>query len=68
MFSHRPPYWNETKDSFLEIFNEDSFDYTRYDPDNCWINIDLESNKSQRLLNKLAKDFIESIQKRFWFG
>lgn len=65
MFSHRPPYRKETKDLFLEIFNEDSFDYTRYDPDNCWINVDLESNKSQRLLNKLAKDFIDSIRKDF---
>lgn len=65
MFSHRPPYWKETTDLFLEIFNEDSFDYIRYDPENCWIDIDLESNKSQRFLNKLANDFIESIRKDF---
>jgi hypothetical protein len=63
IFSHKPPYWKETRDLFSKHFKEDSFDYKKFDPDNCWIIINLESSKNQKLLNKLASDSIEIVRK-----
>ena len=65
MYSHKLPYLKKTRNLFLEVFNQESFDYMKYDPDGCWIIINLESNKNQRILNKLANDFIEWIRNDF---
>ncbi len=62
IFSHKPQYVKETMELFLKHFDSNSFDYRKYDPDNCWIIIDLESNKNVRTLNKLSKDSIEMLR------
>jgi hypothetical protein len=62
IFSHRPHYQKDTMFRFLKYFNDKSFDYKRFDPDNGWITIDLESSKSRQVLGQLIKDCIKSIK------
>jgi hypothetical protein len=62
LFSHRPEYYKDTMFRFLKYFNDKSFDYKRFDPDNGWIIIDLESSKSKQALGQLIDDCIKSVK------
>lgn len=62
IFSHRPHYQKDTMIRFLKYFNDKSFDYKRFDPDNGWIIIDMESSKSKQVLGQLIDDCIKSIR------
>lgn len=62
LFSHKPQYHKATIIRFLKYFNDKSFDYKKFDPDNGWIIIDIESSKSKQVLHQIIKDCIEYIK------
>ena len=42
ILAHSPYYHNPTMPYFQESFNQDDFDYIKYDPDNNLIVLDLD--------------------------
>jgi hypothetical protein len=65
LYSHRPPYVKPTVEKFLNHFNDKSFDYKKFDPDNGWIIIDIESSRSKQVLGQLIDDCIKSIKNTY---
>lgn len=62
LFSHRPQYFKNTIATFLEYFDDKSFYYKKFDPQNGWIIIDIESSKSKQILHQIIKECIKSIK------
>jgi hypothetical protein len=65
IFSHKPPYIKETIELFDKCFSPNPFECKKFEPQNGWIIIDLDSNKNQRLLNKIAIELRSQIRKFF---
>jgi hypothetical protein len=62
ILSHAPPYKRETVKDFEAGFNLSSINFNRYDPMNGIIVFDLESNKTRRSLDKVAKEIIKDAR------
>lgn len=63
LFSHEPPYHHNTISQFLKEFNNNDFDYNKFDPSNNIIIIDMESGKTKSLLNNIASNLISELRK-----
>lgn len=62
VLAHSPAYIPSTIKYFLEYFDENSFDYLRYDLDNKIIILNLNSNKTKNQLNRLVKALMKEIR------
>jgi hypothetical protein len=58
MFSHMPRYKRNTIESFLKYFNQDSFEYIRFEPQDMIIIIDTESEKTKDALHSIVMSFM----------
>jgi hypothetical protein len=62
IFSHKLPYTRETVELFGKCFSPNPFECKKFEPENGWIIIDLDSNKNQRLLSKIAIELRSQIR------
>jgi hypothetical protein len=62
VLAHSPEYEAKTIRYFLEYFDENSFDYLRYDLDDKIIILNLNSNKTKNLLNSLVKELMNETR------
>jgi hypothetical protein len=62
VLAHSPTYFPNTVKYFLDYFDENTFDYLKYDLDRKIIILNLHSDKTQNQLNSLVKELMKEIQ------
>ena len=62
ILAHSPTYYEKTVKHFLNYFNENTFDYLKYELDDKSIILNLHSDKTQNELNVLVKHLMNEIR------
>jgi hypothetical protein len=62
VLAHSPAYFENTMKYFLEYFDQNTFDYLKYDPEHNVIIINLNSDKTQNELHRLLKELLNQIK------
>ncbi len=62
ILAHSPEYRPKTTGFFMKYFDESTFEYRVYEPDNNLIILNLQSGKTLKKLNQLVKELMNEIK------